>query len=125
MRHHHVLTTLVAAACLMTASLPANEPKVEKFDDKGFVAIFDGKTLNGWHVSSQTGHSRGLKEGAQRQLYLESVDDARSYSGSQEGMPSQCEEIVVYTDALTIEYLCPDVGERLFGRIARGNKSGP
>jgi hypothetical protein len=26
-------------------------------DDKGFVSIFDGKTLAGWHVSSQSGHS--------------------------------------------------------------------
>jgi hypothetical protein len=24
----------------------------------GFVSLFDGKTLNGWHVSSKTGHSR-------------------------------------------------------------------
>src|SRR5207245_2747427 len=27
----------------------------------GFVPIFDGKTLNGWHVSAQTGHSRASK----------------------------------------------------------------
>ncbi len=26
--------------------------------DTGFVPIFDGKTLNGWHVSAKTGHSR-------------------------------------------------------------------
>ena len=30
----------------------AAEPK-----EAGFVPIFDGKTLNGWHVNSQTGHS--------------------------------------------------------------------
>src|SRR3954451_17237237 len=27
----------------------------------GFVSIFDGKTLNGWHVSARTGHSRASK----------------------------------------------------------------
>src|SRR4051812_18801477 len=26
--------------------------------EDGFVSIFDGKTLNGWHVSAKTGHSR-------------------------------------------------------------------
>ncbi len=26
--------------------------------DDGFVPIFDGKTLDGWHVSAKTGHSR-------------------------------------------------------------------
>ena len=29
--------------------------------DDGFVSIFDGKTLNGWHVSAKTGHSRASK----------------------------------------------------------------
>jgi hypothetical protein len=29
--------------------------------DKGFVSIFDGKTLKGWHVSAKTGHSRASK----------------------------------------------------------------
>ena len=24
----------------------------------GFIPIFDGKTLNGWHASAKTGHSR-------------------------------------------------------------------
>jgi hypothetical protein len=26
--------------------------------ESGFVSIFDGKSLNGWHASAQTGHSR-------------------------------------------------------------------
>lgn len=29
--------------------------------DDGFVPIFDGKTLDGWHVSSKTGHGTGGK----------------------------------------------------------------
>jgi Domain of Unknown Function (DUF1080) len=37
----------------------------EKLDDTGFVSIFDGKSLDGWHVSAETGHSRtsGNKSG--------------------------------------------------------------
>lgn len=27
------------------------------WSEEGFVSIFDGKTLNGWHVSAKTGHS--------------------------------------------------------------------
>ncbi len=30
-----------------------------KPDDSGFVSIFDGKTLKGWHVSGKTGHGTG------------------------------------------------------------------
>jgi hypothetical protein len=30
-------------------------------EDEGFVRIFDGKTLQGWHVSAATGHSRASK----------------------------------------------------------------
>lgn len=29
----------------------------EVFDETGFVSIFDGKTLAGWHASAKTGHS--------------------------------------------------------------------
>src|SRR5688500_14440564 len=29
--------------------------------DDGFVSIFDGKTLKGWHVSAKSGHSRTSK----------------------------------------------------------------
>src|SRR5262245_27055666 len=29
--------------------------------EAGFVPIFDGKTLNGWHASAKTGHSRASK----------------------------------------------------------------
>lgn len=41
----------------LSALLVADPPKPEKFDDKGFVPIFDGKTLDGWTVSAKTGHS--------------------------------------------------------------------
>lgn len=39
-------------ASALFAELP-----VEKLDDAGFETIFDGKSLQGWHVSTQTGHS--------------------------------------------------------------------
>ena len=29
--------------------------------EEGFTPLFDGKTLQGWHVSSKTGHSRASK----------------------------------------------------------------
>jgi hypothetical protein len=54
------LTVLIA---LLAAGVATSEPKddalppPEKFDDTGFVSIFDGKTLQGWHVSAKTGHS--------------------------------------------------------------------
>lgn len=40
-----------------SALLFADPPKPEKFDDTGFVKIFDGETLKGWTVSAKTGHS--------------------------------------------------------------------
>jgi hypothetical protein len=46
----------LAAAALCTA-VRADEFPTEKLDDSGFVSIFDGKTLSGWHVSAETGHS--------------------------------------------------------------------
>ncbi|MBI2946087.1 MAG: DUF1080 domain-containing protein [Verrucomicrobia bacterium] len=42
--------TLVSAFCVWAQS-----------KDAGFVSIFDGKTLKGWHVSAKTGHSRASK----------------------------------------------------------------
>jgi hypothetical protein len=58
-----LLTTLAAASL----SLPAAEDDT-KTNEKGFVAIFDGKTLKGSHVSGKTGHGTGgrwvVKDGA-------------------------------------------------------------
>jgi hypothetical protein len=51
-----------AAVLLWLATLPtalrAADYQREKFNDEGFVSIFDGRSLDGWHVSAQTGHSR-------------------------------------------------------------------
>src|SRR5215218_2015009 len=52
------------AACALAgllAAARADLPRPEKFDDTGFVSIFDGKSLTGWAVSAKTGHSRTSK----------------------------------------------------------------
>lgn len=45
-------SSFLTALCLGLA-LPAFSQSIEP----GFVSIFDGKTLDGWHVSAKTGHS--------------------------------------------------------------------
>lgn len=54
-----VLGLLCAVPC------SAEEFPREKLDNTGFTTIFDGRTLDGWHVSATTGHSRasGNKSG--------------------------------------------------------------
>src|SRR5215208_1342687 len=52
---------VVAALSGLLASARAELPKPEKFDETGFVSIFDGTTLKGWKVSAKTGHSRTSK----------------------------------------------------------------
>lgn len=49
----------VGLLCASVAPSPAADdlPK-DKLDNTGFTTIFDGKTIKGWHVSAQTGHSR-------------------------------------------------------------------
>jgi hypothetical protein len=49
---------LVASLFVASAVSFADELPKDKLDNAGFETIFDGKTLNGWHVSAQTGHSR-------------------------------------------------------------------
>ncbi|MEX2114754.1 MAG: DUF1080 domain-containing protein [Pirellulales bacterium] len=51
----------ILANSLWSAPAAADDFKRETFDETGFVAIFDGKTLDGWHVSAQSGHSRASK----------------------------------------------------------------
>lgn len=55
------LSLLAAALAASVASVRAELPAPAKFDDTGFVPIFDGKTLDGWAVSAKTGHSRTSK----------------------------------------------------------------
>lgn len=46
-------TTLLCVTLGFSASAQTNET--------GFVPIFDGQTLTGWHVSAKTGHSHASK----------------------------------------------------------------
>ncbi|OWK46546.1 3-keto-disaccharide hydrolase [Fimbriiglobus ruber] len=64
MRPRFALAALTLAAGLSTFALAAPRlelPAPEKFDNTGFVPIFDGKTLDGWTVSTKTGHSGASK----------------------------------------------------------------
>ncbi len=47
------LLTILYVAVAFSASAQTNET--------GFVPIFDGQSLTGWHVSAKTGHSRASK----------------------------------------------------------------
>ncbi len=55
-----LLAAVGAAAFLL---LPRVESRADKDDDKekGFVSLFDGKTLKGWKVSAKSGHSGASK----------------------------------------------------------------
>jgi 3-keto-disaccharide hydrolase len=53
---------LPALACLALASAGFTAPEEKtKPAEAGYVSIFDGKTLDGWHVSAKTGHSSASK----------------------------------------------------------------
>jgi hypothetical protein len=53
----------VLLPCLLALLLPAAgaDGNKDKPDDTGFESIFDGKTLDGWHISAKSGHSRASK----------------------------------------------------------------
>ncbi len=55
---------ILCGTLLAGLALPAPEGAAGRADtdeDKGFVKIFDGKTLKGWKVSAKSGHSRKSK----------------------------------------------------------------
>lgn len=66
-RYLSMLSIALAALAMSGLVLQATEPQ-HKNDPPGFVSIFDGKTLQGWHVSNKTGHGTGgrwvAKDGA-------------------------------------------------------------
>ena len=57
-RYSATLTAALAGLMISGLGLHAAEPGAAG-DEKGFVSIFDGKTLKGWHVSDKTGHGTG------------------------------------------------------------------
>jgi hypothetical protein len=52
---------VAVAAALSGNGVSVAEPKEGKADEKGFVSIFNGRDLDGWHVSAKTGHSAASK----------------------------------------------------------------
>jgi 3-keto-disaccharide hydrolase len=58
MRSIFLLLSFVAIVVSLVAAADAEDFKREQFDDSGFISLFNGSSLDGWHVSSQTGHSR-------------------------------------------------------------------
>ena len=52
------IAALMTLSLLLITGVHAADFPREKLDDTGFETIFDGKSLKGWHVSTQTGHSR-------------------------------------------------------------------
>ena len=57
---HRILLPLLAGVFLLTATSAG-----EKKKDDGYVRLFDGQSLDGWHISAKSGHSRksGNKSG--------------------------------------------------------------
>src|SRR5436305_1758314 len=51
--------SLIATLPLLSGRFSAADEKDKK--DDGYVSIFDGKSLKGWHVSAKTGHSAASK----------------------------------------------------------------
>ncbi len=49
------------AAEPQAASASQNNASTPKSSQDGWIDLFDGKTLQGWHVSPNTGHSRPSK----------------------------------------------------------------
>jgi hypothetical protein len=61
MRRVLTLLTIVASGLTNAPTAAGADFQRERFDEHGFMAIFNGSTLDGWHTSAQTGHSRASK----------------------------------------------------------------
>jgi hypothetical protein len=59
-RRFLLVAVLLAAGVLCSAVSNADPPQGDK-DKDGYVSLFDGKTLKGWHVSAESGHSKKSK----------------------------------------------------------------
>jgi hypothetical protein len=73
MRRRFLFLSIFAAAAVFAAALTAAD-KEKKPEEKGFVPLFDGKTLKGWHVSSKTGHGSGGKWVVEKGVIVGSQD---------------------------------------------------
>jgi hypothetical protein len=61
MRGSLLILALAGAPLLVARVQPTAADENPAKAGDGFVTIFDGKSLDGWHVSAQTGHSRASK----------------------------------------------------------------
>lgn len=61
LRNSSFLLSSSVIGLFVVGSIAATASADDKPKDEGFVSIFDGKTLKGWHVSSKTGHGTGGK----------------------------------------------------------------
>jgi hypothetical protein len=57
----HIGLTAATLFALAGGTLTRGQDKATAAGEKGYVSIFDSKTLKGWHVSAQSGHSRASK----------------------------------------------------------------
>ncbi len=59
MRRTLTVSGLLLVMCSFAgrAALADDDFPRDKFDESGFVLIFDGQSLDGWHTSAKTGHS--------------------------------------------------------------------
>lgn len=73
-----LLTTGLLASALLSWNLLAGG------NEDGFVSIFDGKTLKGWHISSASGHSRasGNKTGGKWVIAEETILGCQDIPGN-------------------------------------------
>src|SRR5262245_10892224 len=55
------LSSTVGLAIAVNLVLAGTKLTAQVVSADGFVSIFDGKSLQGWHVSSKTGHSRASR----------------------------------------------------------------
>jgi hypothetical protein len=55
----NAIQAIKGSAVLLTLALAAGN--LAAAEEEGFVSLFDGKTLQGWHVSAKTGHSAASK----------------------------------------------------------------
>jgi hypothetical protein len=68
-----LLSAAMVCSAIFGALLQAGEP-APKAGDRGFVPIFDGKTLKGWHVNGKTGHGAGGRWVVERGAIVGSQD---------------------------------------------------
>jgi hypothetical protein len=76
-RYVAILSTGLVLGAVCGLVLQAVQPG-PKTDDTGFVSIFDGKTLQGWHVSHQTGHGTGGRWAVENGVIVGSQDRPRN-----------------------------------------------